>query len=830
MRGYLTTWHLLVLSLLVVGLGALPGMPASAAGRVPPQSASAAGSGGGAWTIRTSGTGFKSGPVLPVLSGVSCPTTGACVAVGPKGAILTRADDGSSWTTVPPVTGQDLVAVACSPSGTCVAVGTKGTIITGAAGSWTIRPSGTTHTLDDIACPTATHCVIVGDNGTVLTSDDAGASWTSHPIKTTLPLLGISCPNMDFCVAVGELGQIARSVDGGASWTVQAYTDSGYFGNGSLSGVSCSSNVHCIAVGMGRVDGTILTSDDSGTHWTRRESGTDQSLAAVDCLTGTSCLIVGTNGTLLSSGDSGHTWSIDAPGTNFDLVSISCADAHRCVLVGGYDTGGIILSTTDGGATWAANDGANLNPNLSAVSCRPSGPCVVVGDHGTILTSGTGVAWTNRSLDSTHPNLLSVSCASAGPCVAAGEHGLIVAGDTAWVTEVADTGPVTRLGAETFSSVSCWGGGRCVLVGNRGSVLTTRDSGSNWTVQVSTDSVSIASGGLTDVSCTGEGRCVAVGEDSPNLVLSISDRGVLWASQDVGSQRLTGVSCQSGGRCVAVGLDGAILISSDSGATWRNVKSGTAANLWGVTCTATGACVAVGNGTILHSGDGGHDWFAQLAGTRQGLDGVSCRDGSSCVIVGTRGTILTGAVILPTDAVPVPRGISAGMRYFPATGHTVKGAFLTYYAQNNGLKLFGLPLTDAFIDGGQTVQYFERVRLVFAGGRIGPTPLGSQITANRHFAAASCCGAAGQLWFGQTRHTLGDPFLTFWKSHHGATLFGSPISQLLLEQNGDGTGRTYTVQYFQNGRLEYHAELAGTPAAVQVGQLGREALHARGWA
>ena len=85
-------------------------------------------------------------------------------------------------------------------------------------------------------------------------------------------------------------------------------------------------------------------------------------------------------------------------------------------------------------------------------------------------------------------------------------------------------------------------------------------------------------------------------------------------------------------------------------------------------------------------------------------------------------------------------------------------------------------------------------------------------------------------WFGQTQHTLGEPFLTFWRSHHGATLLGSPISQPLLEQNGDGSGRTYTVQYFQNSRLEYHAELAGTPAVVQVGQLGREALHARGWA
>ena len=59
-------------------------------------------------------------------------------------------------------------------------------------------------------------------------------------------------------------------------------------------------------------------------------------------------------------------------------------------------------------------------------------------------------------------------------------------------------------------------------------------------------------------------------------------------------------------------------------------------------------------------------------------------------------------------------------------------------------------------------------------------------------------------------------FLTFWKSHSGNALFGAPISQPLYEQNGDGTGRTYLVQYFQNARMEYHPELAGTENRIAV--------------
>jgi hypothetical protein len=52
-------------------------------------------------------------------------------------------------------------------------------------------------------------------------------------------------------------------------------------------------------------------------------------------------------------------------------------------------------------------------------------------------------------------------------------------------------------------------------------------------------------------------------------------------------------------------------------------------------------------------------------------------------------------------------------RFFPETGHTLREAFLTYWEQADGMKLFGYPLSeefDAFTADGQrrTVQYFER--------------------------------------------------------------------------------------------------------------------------
>jgi hypothetical protein len=56
------------------------------------------------------------------------------------------------------------------------------------------------------------------------------------------------------------------------------------------------------------------------------------------------------------------------------------------------------------------------------------------------------------------------------------------------------------------------------------------------------------------------------------------------------------------------------------------------------------------------------------------------------------------------------------MRFFAETGHALGGAFLTFWSQNGGLDVFGLPISEEFdevLPDGKTyrVQYFERARL-----------------------------------------------------------------------------------------------------------------------
>lgn len=73
-----------------------------------------------------------------------------------------------------------------------------------------------------------------------------------------------------------------------------------------------------------------------------------------------------------------------------------------------------------------------------------------------------------------------------------------------------------------------------------------------------------------------------------------------------------------------------------------------------------------------------------------------------------------GRIIHPADpsAAPLP-----DTTYFSATGHNLGGRFRDYWAANGGLAVFGLPLSEEFVESldGQAyrVQYFERARFEY---------------------------------------------------------------------------------------------------------------------
>lgn len=81
---------------------------------------------------------------------------------------------------------------------------------------------------------------------------------------------------------------------------------------------------------------------------------------------------------------------------------------------------------------------------------------------------------------------------------------------------------------------------------------------------------------------------------------------------------------------------------------------------------------------------------------------------------------------------PVARVTAPGIRFFPETGHTLRGEFRNFWERRGGLPIFGYPLSEEIVerlDDGRNyvVQYFERGRFELVGSRVRLGLLGSAL-------------------------------------------------------------------------------------------------------
>ncbi|HEX2910646.1 MAG TPA: hypothetical protein VH186_07540, partial [Chloroflexia bacterium] len=193
-------------------------------------------------------------------------------------------------------------------------------------------------------------------------------------------------------------------------------------------------------------------------------------------------------------------------------------------------------------------------------------------------------------------------------------------------------------------------------------------------------------------------------------------------------------------------------------------------------------------------------------------------------------------------ALPPQLTLAEESRFFPETSHTVSGKFLQYWEQNGGLPVFGYPLTEAQNEvdpeTGQTflTQWFERNRFELhpenAGtkyevllGLLGKDLRREALTVDPDFQRTSMLNEGGKpvdnlQYFPLTGHNLRGIFLAYWQTQGGLERFGLPISEEHVEVDPI-TGHTFTVQWFERARFEYHPENQ-PPYDVLLGLLGVE--------
>lgn len=178
---------------------------------------------------------------------------------------------------------------------------------------------------------------------------------------------------------------------------------------------------------------------------------------------------------------------------------------------------------------------------------------------------------------------------------------------------------------------------------------------------------------------------------------------------------------------------------------------------------------------------------------------------------------------------------SKNFLYFPETQQAIAPEFSAYWLEKGGIERFGYPISRPIMLSGYVSQFFQRAVFEhhpeYAGSpsEVLLRLLGNEYTEGRDFEKAVAESVpTDKLYFPETGHMLGGSFRTFWEETGGLPVYGYPISEEISEVSPTD-GQTYTVQYFERNRFEYHPESAGTPYEVQLGLLGANMLQGKLW-
>jgi len=603
---------------------------------------------GTSWTIQN--TPLPAGSLESVLSGVSCTSATACVAVGyyrtsSATATLVERWDGASWAiqSSPNVVNNVqsvLAAVSCTSPAACTAVGFfylrshVGTLAESWNGSsWMIQP----------------------------TPNPGGGS-----VAIENKLAGVSCTSATACTAVGSSGSTGTFVTlaerwDGTTWTTQTTANPVSAGDNLLSGVSCASNVACTAVGhdsRGGVSASLAERWD-GANWSVEATPSPpaalgSTMLTVACPSSTACAATGSwhNASGLDvtfeEAWNGSAWALQATpsptGTqNSHLLGVSCMSAAACLAVGSF-TGGsgvsVLLAERWDGTSWTIQatplpTGAQ-NSVLTAVSCSSANACTAVGYAGStgafgpLVEQWDGTSWAIQAAPNptgaTNSVLTAVSCPTITDCAAVGYFDAGGAQATfaeswngsSWVIH-ATPNPAPLV--SYFTGVSCTSATSCTAVGASRSnssfvsvTMAQRWDGSSWTIQATPNPTVIGDSILSGVSCASTTACIGTGHynsSGRDTVLAERWDGSGWTIQTTPSptgaqdSSLSGVTCSSLTTCTAVGTSGATgalvtLAEHWDGTSWAiqaTPKPAAAHNsvLSAVTCTATPSCTAVGS-------------------------------------------------------------------------------------------------------------------------------------------------------------------------------------------------------------------------------------------
>lgn len=232
-------------------------------------------------------------------------------------------------------------------------------------------------------------------------------------------------------------------------------------------------------------------------------------------------LAVGAAGLMLATSDGGATWEKVDSGTEFGLFGIGVAGDHRLVV---GQRGTVLLGGADG--KWTPGQ-SSTESRLLNVDVNTAGLAIAVGEFGTIMRSKDGgktweqrpVDWASFRDDGYEPHIYAVDVQDSGRIVIGAEFAYIITSD-----DGGETFQLAHKGEKSVFAMDLLPDGTGYAVGQEGLVMKTSDNGATWS-ELSTNS----NANLFGIWASGHGEVVIAGM---RALLRSSDGGASFTSSD----------------------------------------------------------------------------------------------------------------------------------------------------------------------------------------------------------------------------------------------------------------------------------------------------------
>jgi photosystem II stability/assembly factor-like uncharacterized protein len=329
----------------------------------------------------------------------------------------------------------------------------------------------------NFSCPTATTCYAAnfsskgpGTTSEVEVTDDSGTTWRALTLPASLlrpPSL--ACVDADTCAILGidESGNstFLETTDGGQSWSSHAGPNELTAMNEPMQ-LACATATSCLVVAAGPngkvnpgsavpfVGAASFMTDDGGNTWSTSSLPIGFIPSALQCTSAANCVTSGSislggpplpsQATILYTTDDGTSWATAALPSQLEAQStfapstLSCADTDNCLAIFSDVAGSSseVLSSTDGGATWAATAATGFPQGvMTSLSCPGGEGCWAAAVSGTSGASATdlgpasgvvastsdgGATWQQAQLPQGVGVIVDISCPNGSSCYALG--------------------------------------------------------------------------------------------------------------------------------------------------------------------------------------------------------------------------------------------------------------------------------------------------------------------------------------------------------------------------------------------------------------------------